>query len=128
MLLYIAFVILDYFEAGAGFSQHTIFHPESFIPRTIKLSLHAQILGHSVDVLEVNARMEGLERHVNKIIGDNGYISKEFFKNMFEIPGDFGQQKKSRERRNVWDDSFWKSINHIHKLVIVFMKSEVSEL
>ena len=83
----------------------------------MKFSLHSQILGHSVDILDVNARMEGLEMHVNKLLGDKGYFSKEFVKKVFDIPNDIGNGEKSRERRNVKEDSIWPYINQLHSLV-----------
>ena len=114
-----AFILffIDYFDIGGGISGHTIFHPESVIPRTVKLRLNAQILGLAVDVLEVDARMEGLEVYMEKIVGDNGYFSKEFVKQLFSIPENMKSSENSRKRRNPEGDSLWKSINILHNMV-----------
>ena len=111
--------ISGYVDVGAGYSGYTIFHPESFLPRTVKLAIHTQILGHSVDFLEVNARMEGLEIHANNVLGEKGYFSKDFMKKIFAIPKNIESGAKSRQKRSVRDSSIWAYINELHKLVSV---------
>ena len=106
-------------DVGAGYRGYTIFHPESFLPRTINFAISTQILGNSIDVLEVNARMEGLEAHANKVLGEKGYLSKDFMKKIFEIPKNIGDGVKSRQRRGIGDDSMWAYINQLHELVCI---------
>eukprot|EP00795_Rhopilema_esculentum_P006498 gene6498-11955_t len=106
-------------DVGGGVHGYTIFHPESFIPRSARFGLGAQVLGHSVDAFSVTVRMEGLERYVEKIVGDTGYFSKQHLKTFFDIPMDLAQKKKtgSRKKRNVGRESFWNILKTLEKQV-----------
>ena len=112
-------LISGYMDVGAGYRGYTVFHPESFLPRTINFAISTQILGNSIDVLEVNARMEGLEVHANKVLGDKGYLSKDFMKKIFEIPRTIGDSMRSRQKRSIGDDSMWAYISQLHELVCI---------
>ena len=79
-----------------------LFHPESFIPRTVRVGVSAQALGQAVDFIEVDARMEGLETAVGKFFTDTGYLSKDFIMNALNIPNDIPDEKeRERDRRDV---------------------------
>ena len=106
-------------DVGGGVHGYSIFHPESFIPRSARFGLGAQVLGHSVDALSLTVRMEGLERYVEKIFGDTGYFSKQYLKTFFDIPMDLTKKRKTgaRKKRNVGRESFWDILKTLDKQV-----------
>ncbi len=91
-----------------------LFHTESFIPRTIRLGIHAQALGHAVDFMEIDARMEGLEREMGRFVNEQGFMSKDFFKKAFNIPNFEADEKvKQRSRRGLDDDQYEAKLNSL---------------
>ena len=79
------------------------FHPESYVPRTVRVGLSAQALGHHIDFVELDARLEGLEIILEKLFSE-GYIGKDFMKRMFSIPRHkytSEENVRTRGRRNV---------------------------
>ena len=102
---------LDYAEVGAGVNGHVIFHPESFVPRTVQFGLDTQVLGHAVNLIEINARMEGFERIVGRFFGKNGYLSKQFLTGMFDIPDDIPDKEDGdRKRRSIDQRMIWNRL------------------
>eukprot|EP00794_Sanderia_malayensis_P009953 gene9953-10973_t len=92
---------LDVAGIGGSVNGKLLFHPESYIPRTVRFGLDSQALGHSINVVEVNARMEGIEQGVGKI------MSNSFMKNAFNIPNlKTEDQAKRRNRRSNLEDEF----------------------
>ena len=88
-----------------------IFHPESFVPRTVQFGLDAQVLGHAVNLIEINARMEGFERIVGRFFGKNGYLSKQFLTCIFDIPDDIPDKEDGdRKRRSIDQRMIWNRL------------------
>ena len=80
----------------------TVFHPESFVPRTLNFNLTTNLFGFSVNAFEINARMEGVEMLLSKYFGSNGYFSDEYAKQLFKIP----VETFTRSRRSNGDNDF----------------------
>merc|ERR1712080_367964 len=49
------------YRIGASANGMSLFHPESFVPRRVNLNLTTRMFGYSINPLEVDARMEGME-------------------------------------------------------------------
>lgn len=65
------------------------------------------MFGFSVNPLELNARMEGLEMLLGKYFAGNGYFSGSYLKKIFKIP----EEKLTRRRRDVDEDNLYKNID-----------------
>lgn len=63
------------FFSGGNLEGHVIFSPKSYIPRTIMSNLTLDMFGESVNVVEVEARVEGMEHLVEAVFGPAGPIS-----------------------------------------------------
>lgn len=85
-----------------------IFHPESFVPRSLTMNLTTHIFGFSVNALEVNARMEGLEQLLSKYLSEDGYFSTSYLKKAFKIPP---MPTKNRQKRSVGKTDDFKNID-----------------
>lgn len=88
---------------GGTVNGHTLFHPDSFIPRSMDFNLTTHMFGFSVNAFEVRARMEGIERLLGKYMQDGGYLSSEYLNKIFKIP--------NRQRRNVNTESLFDDID-----------------
>ncbi|CAL4063339.1 unnamed protein product, partial [Meganyctiphanes norvegica] len=59
----------DQLNIGAGIDSNIVFSQESYIPRSVTFNLTTDLFGHSVNLLEVGARVEGFTRYLEKILG-----------------------------------------------------------
>lgn len=98
---------LNLYKHAATVDGMVLFHPESFVPRTINLNVSTHMFGFSVNPLELNARMEGLEMLLGKYFAGNGYFSGSYLKKIFKIP----EEKLTRRRRDVDEDNLYKNID-----------------
>ena len=84
------------------------FHPESFVPRSLSVNLTTHLFGFSVNALEVNARMEGLEQLLGKYLSEDGYFSTSYLKKAFKIPP---VSATKRQKRSVGQTDDFKNID-----------------
>ena len=66
------------------------------------------MFGYSINALELNLRMEGLEMLLGKVVGDNGYLSKTYMNKIFEIPH---EELKERQKRSVFGNNKYEEID-----------------
>lgn len=66
------------------------------------------MFGYSINALELNLRMEGLEVLLGKVVGDNGYLSKTYMNKIFEIPQ---EELKERHKRSVLGNNKYEEID-----------------
>ena len=57
------------------------------------------MLGYTVNALELSARMEGMEQLLHKYLGESGYFSSSYMKQMFDIPK-LRRGKRSVDKKN----------------------------
>lgn len=68
-------MFFDEFNAGGNLEGHIIFSPKSYVPRTIRTNLTLDLFGETVNVAELEARIEGLEHMVESYFGPSGPFS-----------------------------------------------------
>lgn len=68
-------MFFDEFNAGGNLEGHIIFSPKSYVPRTIRSNLTLDLFGETVNVGELEARIEGLEHMVESYFGPSGPFS-----------------------------------------------------
>merc|ERR1719402_1700474 len=66
----------SYLNAGIDAESHVIFSQAGFLPRQVKTNLNINLFGRSVNLLEVGARMEGLESVLEYYFGDKGPLTE----------------------------------------------------
>ncbi|XP_053673666.1 uncharacterized protein LOC128723926 [Anopheles nili] len=68
-------LFFDKYNFGATVDSNVIFATDSYLPRSVRLNLTADLFGESVNFLELNVRLEGLEDSVQHLFGPNGTYS-----------------------------------------------------
>jgi len=63
-------------NAGVDAESHVIFSQSGFLPRQIKTDLKVNLFGRSIDLLEVGARIEGLETLLEYYFGPEGALAE----------------------------------------------------
>jgi len=66
----------SYLNAGLDAESHVIFSPAGFLPRQVKTDLNINLFGRSINLLEVGARMEGLENILEYYFGPSGPLAE----------------------------------------------------
>lgn len=61
-------------NAGGTIESNVIFTPASALPRSAMFNLTVDMFGHSVNLLELGMRMDGIESYLLKLFGPNGYF------------------------------------------------------
>ncbi|KAH3731000.1 hypothetical protein DPMN_057004 [Dreissena polymorpha] len=74
-------IFVDKFNTGAKFEGDLIWSQKSFIPRSAAVNLTIDLFGHSVNLLELGGRAEGLEIFMETLFGPNGYFKRPENKN-----------------------------------------------
>ncbi|XP_062612312.1 LOW QUALITY PROTEIN: uncharacterized protein LOC134274081 [Saccostrea cucullata] len=59
---------------GGMLDSNLIWSPESFIPRSVSANLSVEMFGHSVNLLEIGGRAEGLDYLLESYFGPSGYF------------------------------------------------------
>ena len=104
-ILFATFYLLFLVSSAVTVNGMSLFHPESFVPRTINLNLTTHMLGASVNAFEINARMEGLEMLIGKYLGKTGYLSMSYMEKIFKIPkDDLNRRKRDVDDNSIYDD------------------------
>lgn len=65
------------FNAGASLENNMIWSQKSFVPRSVMANLTIDMFGHSVNLLEVGGRVEGLEHLLEEYFGPTGIYTME---------------------------------------------------
>jgi hypothetical protein len=65
-----------YLNAGIDAESHVVFSPAGFLPRQVKTDLTINLFGRSINLLEVGARMEGLENILEHYFGPKGALAE----------------------------------------------------
>lgn len=68
-------IFLQQFNAGASFDANLIWSTSSFVPRSVSANLTVDLFGHSVNILEVGGRLEGLDYFLEFFLGPSGYFT-----------------------------------------------------
>ncbi|CAG9538789.1 unnamed protein product [Cercopithifilaria johnstoni] len=70
---------LGYFDRENNYGGHmdtsVLLVPKGYIPREIAFNFTVHLFGKSVNILEIGARTEGLEKAEEELFGPDGYIS-----------------------------------------------------
>ena len=107
-----------YLKSGGSVDGHLIFSPNSYIPRSALLNVTATILDVPVNVLEMAARVEGVESLIEDIFGPDGYFPDNNVLKLFNITITKDDiERLRRSRRNANDDSMDENIADLHKRV-----------
>lgn len=59
---------------GGMLDSNLIWSPESFVPRSVSANLSVELFGHSVNLLEIGGRAEGLDYLLESYFGQSGYF------------------------------------------------------
>ena len=65
---------LDAFGVGSTAESNVIYSQNSFVPRSASLNLTTQIFGHSFNFLELDTRVENLDRVIEHFFGPKGVV------------------------------------------------------
>ena len=87
-----------------------LYHPESFVPRALRLNITTHMLGFSVNAFEMNARLEGLEMLLEKYFGEKGYSSDSYLSKFFKLPD---VELKQRKRRGSVGQSYFEEMDNL---------------
>ncbi|XP_053663269.1 uncharacterized protein LOC128712401 [Anopheles marshallii] len=68
-------LFFDEYNFGLTVDSNVIFSTESYLPRSVRLNLTTDLFGESINFLELNVRLEGLEDSVHRFFGPNGTYS-----------------------------------------------------
>lgn len=77
-------VFFDEYNFGANAESNLIFGTDSYLPRTLSLNLTFDLFGESVNMFEVNTRMQGFEKFIESYFGPKGPINSKRFVKKFE--------------------------------------------
>lgn len=64
-------------NAGWDLDVNVVYSTKSFLPRSASMNLTVDLFGHSVNLFEIGARMENVERVLEHYLGPDGSIQKE---------------------------------------------------
>ncbi|XP_068244762.1 uncharacterized protein [Palaemon carinicauda] len=68
-------------NAGAGLDGNIIFSQSSYIPRSATFNFTTDLFGHSLNLLEIGARVEGMDRYVDSVFRPTPYEETDNFVN-----------------------------------------------
>ena len=71
---YEASFFLEKLNTGAAVDSNFIWSSKSFLPRSAMTNITFDFFGHSVNLLEIGGRIEGLEYFLESYFGPNGYF------------------------------------------------------
>ena len=100
-------VFFDSINMGAKVESNLIWSPKSFVPRSGMMNLTIDLFGHSVNLLEVGGRVEGMERLLETFFGPKGYFpDNSISKTLKKTERSFNEalmNEKDRQVSNVMD-------------------------
>ncbi|KAK0393248.1 hypothetical protein QR680_000115 [Steinernema hermaphroditum] len=62
-------------NVGAHLDTSVVFVPENYIPRQLAANATIHLFGKSINMFEVETRLEGLDRPLDQLIGPDGYFT-----------------------------------------------------
>jgi len=84
-----------------SYQTNLIFSPKSYVPRSLTFNVTTDLLGQSVNLFEITARMEGLEYYAENFFGPDGIYSNERISN--HIQNFLRRFRSASENENYWD-------------------------
>lgn len=58
-------------NTGAAVESNVIWSEDSYVPRSSSLNLTVDVFGHSMNLLEIGARAQGLEKMIEQLMEQN---------------------------------------------------------
>ncbi|KAG7188374.1 hypothetical protein KM043_008028 [Ampulex compressa] len=65
---------IDAYGLGSSIESNVIYSQNSFVPRSVDLNLTAELFGRSFNFLEMNTRVENLDRVIERYLGPKGQL------------------------------------------------------
>ncbi|BES98257.1 Domain of Unknown Function (DUF1081) [Nesidiocoris tenuis] len=66
---------LDLLNVGAALENNIIYSQQSWLPRSLSVNVTSQLYGHAFNLIELDARLENVERAVESLLGPKGYVN-----------------------------------------------------
>lgn len=89
------------YDVGMSYQTNLIFSPKSYVPRTLTFNVTTDLLGQSVNLFEITARMEGLEYYAENLFGPDGIYSNEQISS--HLQNFLRRFRSTSENENYWD-------------------------
>lgn len=115
---------VDAFGVGSTVESNVIYSQNSFVPRSTSLNLTTEIFGRSFNFLELNSRIENLDKVIERYFGPKGHLRTgepdDLMKNSFSHLKNLGQQikerfeKSTRGKREVKPAELEKFAQNVH--------------
>lgn len=86
---------------GGMLDSNLIWSPESFVPRSVSANLSVELFGHSVNLLEIGGRAEGLDYLLESYFGPSGYFKDRTINPDEKDCSDIKMKKLEKIDRNV---------------------------
>lgn len=99
------------YNFGANYQGNLIFSPKSYIPRQATLNLTVDLFGESVNLFEVDVRMEGLEFYAESMFGPSGPFSGEKMGNHIK------QLLRQFRSASEDDEDYWKRVKRLPNVI-----------
>ncbi|XP_024936320.1 apolipophorins isoform X2 [Cephus cinctus] len=78
---------IDSLGIGSSAETNVIYSQNSFVPRSTSLNLTTEIFGHSFNFLELEGRVENLDRIIEQYFGPKGRYETADFENLYKQGG-----------------------------------------
>lgn len=76
-------LFFDEYNFGGNADWNVIFGTDSYLPRTVSLNFTVDLFGESVNLFEMNTRMQGFEKYVESVFGPKGPLNTKNVLNKF---------------------------------------------
>ncbi|XP_078038624.1 retinoid- and fatty-acid binding glycoprotein apolipophorin, partial [Augochlora pura] len=73
---------IDTLGLGSSIDQNVIYSQNSFVPRSVDLNVTVELFGHNINLLNLNTRVENLDRAIEHWLGPKGVLQKHELKNV----------------------------------------------
>eukprot|EP00794_Sanderia_malayensis_P007911 gene7911-8766_t len=105
-----------YLKSGASVEGHVIYDSDNILPRSGLLNVTANILDVPVNMIEMAARVEGVETLMEGLFGPYGYFPEDSIMSIFNFTFTKDDIQKLRSRRSV-DENIDRNVNEMHAKV-----------
>uniref|UniRef100_A0A2M3ZDY1 Putative apolipophorins n=1 Tax=Anopheles braziliensis TaxID=58242 RepID=A0A2M3ZDY1_9DIPT len=93
---------------GASAESSVIFSQKSFLPKSVGLNFTAELFGNGLNVFELEARQDNLERLIEHYFGPKGFFSsvtmQQAYDKLYQQYQKLSDKAKERFRRSIRDD------------------------